>query len=121
MKILLDTHILLWAISDNNILSTTHLKMIENPNNVVFISMATLWKLTIKESIGKIVLPANFLTDMQNNGYEIMKLTVDHLLALQQLPLHHRDPFDQIIIAQAISENCQLLTVDQEILKYNLN
>ena len=119
MKILLDTHILLWAVSDSYKLSVKHTELIENPNNIIFISIATLWELTIKQSLGKIDLPENFLTDLTRHGYEIMKVEIDHLIALKQLPLYHRDPFDRIIIAQAMAEQCYLLTVDHEIEKYS--
>jgi len=121
VKILLDTHILLWAISDSDKLSEEHRRIIENPDNVIFISIATLWELTIKQSLGKIDLPDSFLSDLTHNGYETMKIEVSHLIELKKLPLHHRDPFDRILIAQAISENCKLLTTDHEILKYNGN
>ena len=121
MKILLDTHILLWAISDPDKLSAEHREIIENPDNVIFISIATLWELTIKQAIGKIDLPDSFLLDVTHNGYETLKIEVSHLIELKKLPLHHRDPFDRIIIAQALSENCKLLTIDHEILKYNSN
>jgi len=121
MRYLLDTHILLWAISESALLPKFIIDHIENPNNDILISVATLWELEIKNSIGKIILPENMLEGLEENGFNILEITSNHVKALRELPLFHRDPFDRILIAQSQFENLTLISKDKIINQYNCN
>lgn len=118
MRILLDTHTLIWALSKPEKLSSKVVKLISNVNNLVFVSIASLWELQIKKSLNKITLPDNFPILLQDSGYKILNITLEHILQLEPLPLLHRDPFDRMLIAQSISEKIPLVTDDSEILQY---
>ncbi|MBF0493421.1 MAG: type II toxin-antitoxin system VapC family toxin [Deltaproteobacteria bacterium] len=121
MKLLLDTHTLLWATSDEKKLSTEIRDQIANPGNIVFVSLVSLWELRIKESIKKINLPRHFYQSLIPAGYEILSLTLAHLEAYAHLPLYHRDPFDRMLVAQAKLEQLVLLTRDPELEKYDVH
>jgi PIN domain nuclease of toxin-antitoxin system len=121
MELLLDTHVLLWFLNGDNKLSEKAIKLIENNKNTVFISIATVWELAIKQSINKINFKngfENFLNLIKENGFEILPLKIGNMLVLADLEFIHRDPFDRILIAQCISENILMITKDEHILKY---
>ncbi len=111
MNLLLDTHILLWHLMDNPKLSREISLTIENPQHKKFISIASLWEIAIKRSLGKleILQPIETLTPAE---ITILPLTISHISYLEKLPFHHRDPFDRIIIAQAIVEKLSVITND---------
>lgn len=119
MNLLLDTHIFLWALSNTDKLSSETIKLIQNEDNIVFVSVATLWELQIKKSLGKIKLPKLFEESIPQYGYEILNVNLNHVSKLNNLPMIHRDPFDRMLIAQAKAEHLSLVTKDQDILKYN--
>jgi len=121
MKLLVDTHVLLWAVSQESKLSQQAYEAIAHVDNVVFISIATLWELKIKESLGKVELPKNFFKSLRVAGFEILSITIDHIERLSHLPQHHRDPFDRMLVAQAQCEQLILATRDDEIKKYKVN
>lgn len=118
MRILLDTHTLIWALAQPEKLSNKIVKIISNVNNLVFVSTASLWELQIKKSLNKITFPENFPILLQDYGYKILNISIEHILQLEHLPLIHRDPFDRMLIAQSISEKIPLVTDDSEILQY---
>lgn len=120
MQILLDTHVLLLALDDPQELNKEVRKIIASEENVVFISVISLWELCIKESINKITLPSGFFDKLQPAGFEILPITIHHLKVLKNLPMHHRDPFDRLIIAQAKADQLTLLSRDVEIHKYKV-
>lgn len=120
MKFLLDTHILLWAVHEPSKLNKDTQNLISDLNNIIFISAATLWELQIKKSIGKIRLPDNFSLLLEQGGYELLDIKVNHINKLNELPLTHKDPFDRMLIVQSICENIPLVTNDAEIMKYKL-
>jgi PIN domain nuclease of toxin-antitoxin system len=120
LKLLIDTHVLLWALCLPDKLKEQTIEIIQNENNIIYVSIATLWELQIKESINKIKLPDDFFDVLTEAGYEILPITVQHLKELKVLPNHHRDPFDRILIAQAKTEQLKLITQDQEIFKYEV-
>jgi PIN domain nuclease of toxin-antitoxin system len=111
MNLLLDTHILLWHLTDNPKLSREISRTIENPQHKKFISIASLWEVAIKRSLGKleILQPIETLTPTE---ITILPLEISHISYLEKLPFHHRDPFDRIIIAQAIVEKLSVITND---------
>lgn len=111
MNILLDTHILLWHLTDNPRLRTEQSAIIENPENTLFFSIVSLWEIAIKSSLGKleVVQPIDTLLPKE---IQILDLKISHVTAIQPLPFHHRDPFDRILIAQAIVEKLHVMTDD---------
>jgi PIN domain nuclease of toxin-antitoxin system len=116
MKLLLDTHTFLWFIMGNSNLSANARVLIEDQANKKFLSVASLWEIAIKISIGKLGLSAPFDTLIQQqlsvNGFELLNLEVLHAAALINLPFHHRDPFDRLLIAQSMVEQMQILSID---------
>ena len=118
MKLLLDTHTLLWAVSSEKKLSSQARKEIMSSENIVFVSLASLWELKIKESLNKVKLPKNFYKGLQPGGFELLSVTLDHIEYLDKLPPHHRDPFDRMLVSQAKFEQLLLVTRDEEIQKY---
>lgn len=106
MRLLLDTHSFLWFIGGNTSLSPTARMLIEDANNQPMLSMASLWEMAIKLSIGKLSLGQPFETlipkQMQLNGIELLQIEMAHVVVVAQLPFHHRDPFDRLLIAQAM-------------------
>jgi PIN domain nuclease of toxin-antitoxin system len=119
MKILLDTQILLWYVHDEPQLSLEKSIIIDDPQNQKYISYVSLWEMTIKNTLGKLALyvPSERIVP---RGVEILYPTLPCLTTLAGLPLHHRDPFDRMIIAQAITENLTVMTEDGNFALYDL-
>lgn len=125
MKLLLDTHIFLWFISGDARLSDSFRDQIREPNNTVFLSVASLWEIIIKYNLGKLPLPRSpeIYIPRQRQNHQIRSLSINessfsHLVLLPNL---HNDPFDRILISQALSEDLTIVTVDQEIINYNVD
>ena len=115
MKLLLDTHILLWYLEGHGNLPETQRLKIEDRHNQVAVSAASLWEMTIKISIGKLELMddlATIETTLHRQGILILPIQTAHLQRLLSLPFHHRDPFDRLIIAQALAEEMTLVSDD---------
>lgn len=123
MKYLIDTHILIWFIEGNAQLSQNVQSLITNPRNDIYISQATLWEMTIKISIGKLSLSIS-LSELERflieHQFQILETKFSHYEVLQQLPFHHQDPFDRLIIAQAKAENYMIVTHDDKFKMYNV-
>ena len=121
MKLLLDTHLLLWAAGGLPELPLSAKRMIENPTNELFFSAASLWEISIKHSLGR----ADFQVDPQvlrralfDNGYLEIVISSLHATMTATLPHIHKDPFDRMLVAQAIAEGITLLTCDSEVAQY---
>ncbi|MCP1249740.1 type II toxin-antitoxin system VapC family toxin [Gluconobacter oxydans] len=121
MRLLLDTHLLLWAAGEPDKLSARAKTLMEDPGNDLVFSAASLWEITIKTGLGR----ADFQVDphllrrgLIENGYEELPITSQHALAVGQLPDVHRDPFDRILVAQATVEGLLLLTHDPLVKAY---
>ncbi len=116
MRLLLDTHTFLWFILDDLKLSTTARDLIVDPTNDIEVSPATSWEIAIKISLGKYELPTPYDVFMEReittNDFRILPIEPKHTAALITMPFHHRDPFDRLMIAQAIVEDIPLLSVD---------
>ena len=120
---LLDTHAAIWFFDDNAALSSTAYQNICNGNNRIYLSVLSAWELTIKISIGKLQFPGDvsgFIRAAINNDIIIVPIETTHLTILKDLPYIHRDPFDRLLIATAISEQLTLITADENIAKYNV-
>jgi PIN domain nuclease of toxin-antitoxin system len=118
LRILLDTHLLLWWLMDDPALSAEARALVSERENVVFISAVTMWEIWLKQSLGKLRLPADFEAKMTDEAFENLPLTYQHTRQLASLPWHHRDPFDRMLVAQARYENLVLLTADQVVSTY---
>lgn len=116
MKILLDTHTFLWFASGSPELSTDARTIIEDPDNEAWLSPVSLWEIAIKVSIGKLALIAPFDVIipqyMKDNDIKLLDIIITHTSAVATLPFHHRDPFDRLIIAQAIVEGMDVVSID---------
>lgn len=116
MTVLLDTHAFLWFVLDDPQLSPAAKTLIENPATDVFVSPARYWEVAIKVQLGKYALPIPFRqfmdTHIAANAFAVLPIEVRHVEPLTTLPLHHRDPFDRLIIAQAIVENIPTVSAD---------
>lgn len=121
MNLLLDTHLLLWAAAGSSHLPEAAKKLIEDFDNALYFSAASVWEIAIKRSLGRddfSVDPRLFKRGLLDNGYLEIPLTSEHAITVDSLPMHHRDPFDRILIAQSINEGVLLLTSDSHIGKY---
>jgi len=126
VRFLLDTQIFLWWASDPDKLPPSVLSLCEDVGNVLVVSVVSIWELQIKLQLGKMEFALNMplrtlIEDQQReNDVELLAVTVDHALGLEQTPLHdeHKDPFDRLLIAQAKVENVPFVTVDAKIHKY---
>ena len=115
MKLLLDTHLLLWAASAPDRLSTAALALIEDPDNSLMFSAASLWEITIKQGLGRSdfqVDPRLLRRGLIDNAYIELSITSDHALAVASLPPLHKDPFDRLLAAQSQIEGVLLVTAD---------
>ena len=115
MQLLIDTHILIWFLEGNILLSKSNRQIITDSNNSIFLSIASLWELAIKISIGKITLNkplTDVIKQIAVENIEILPISPEHTLQVSTLPFHHRDPFDRIIISQAIIENIDIVSAD---------
>lgn len=117
---LLDTHVLLWLLSDRDKLSPQALGVIDAPSGPLWVSAASIWEMSIKRSLGLLRVPDNLLEMLEANEMDVLNVTAEHGLAVAGLPLHHRDPFDRMLIAQARIEQLTLVTRDQNIPRYDV-
>jgi PIN domain nuclease of toxin-antitoxin system len=113
MRILLDTHILLWFLTDDERLGQTQIDFIENSQNELFFSLGSLWEIAIKAGLFKLSIP-NPIDCLVPAEVQLIDIKIPHLSAYQQLPLIHKDPFDRLLIAQSQVEDLWLLTDDRK-------
>lgn len=122
MRALLDTHAFLWWAADDARVSSTTCEVIQNPDNVLFFSVASAWEIIIKYTINKLPLPEPPQTYIPSRvayyGLEKLSIEMPHVLELANLPRHHNDPFDRILIAQSQAENLPIITVDEKFALY---
>lgn len=122
MKILIDTHALLWFLQGDSRLSATARTVIESTSNIKVLSDASIWEMSLKQSLGKLKLAEPFesrlVAALERNAIEQLPLTRPHLFAINRLPFHHRDPFDRLIIATAMVENLPIVTQDPHFISY---
>ena len=123
MQLLIDTHILIWFLEGNKLLSKSRRQIIADSQNNIFVSIACLWEIAIKISIGKLTLAkplADVIKQIAIEDFEILPISPEHILQVSTLPFHHRDPFDRIIIAQSQIENLAILTDDNDFGGYGI-
>ena len=121
MKLLLDTHVLIWWLDPTlSTLSKTAYDAIADGKNLVFVSAATAWEITIKKSLGKLDAPDNFEEELARHDFQALPITISHALAVGELPHHHKDPFDRILVAQTKVEGLTLVTRDENMKMYDI-
>jgi PIN domain nuclease of toxin-antitoxin system len=125
MNLLIDSHTFIWWRDEPQKLSPTSFAEISNPNNDVYLSVVTVWELQIKIALNKFTvkggLEAAIKDEQKNNGFQILPVELSHALYLENLPLHHKDPFDRLLISQAIIENMTLVSADANFANYQVN
>lgn len=124
MNVLLDAHALLWFFAGSNQLSAKALACIQDTRNTIFVSPAILWEIGIKDSLGKLSLPESyeqlFLARLDASNILILPILIPHLHEHRKLPLHHNDPFDRLLIAQALAEDFTVFTCDSAFPAYGV-
>jgi PIN domain nuclease of toxin-antitoxin system len=124
MRLLLDTHAFLWFVLNDGRLSSTALGLLRDPNNLLWLSPASYWEIAIKISTGKYSLPEPFEVfmhrEIQQNNLQVLPISVTHTPVLTSLPYHHRDPFDRLLIAQAIIEQVPIVSADVQLDAYSI-
>lgn len=121
MKLLLDTHTLLWWLENPDLLSEESRTAIRDGENAVYISAAVIWEIVIKRAMGKLDIPSNIEQALRANGFSALPVSIAHALAVERLPHLHKDPFDRLLIAQAIAEGLTLVTRDPNVMKYSVS
>jgi len=120
MNLLLDTHVLLWWLDDHPTLSKKAKTAIADEKNLVFVSAVVIWEIRIKQALGKLKIPRSFRNVLDDQPFETLDITVEHAHAVGDLPTHHRDPFDRMLVAQAKVEGLTLVTRDIGLKKYKI-
>jgi PIN domain nuclease of toxin-antitoxin system len=125
MNLLLDTHALIWFLEGNETaISAKAKRLISDPANTSYVSVASLWEMAIKIRLGSLSFAPgydNLLPLLDQNGFEVLPITFQHTRRLITLPMHHRDPFDRLLIAQAMTESLLLITIDTNIHQYAID
>jgi len=122
VSLLLDTHAFLWFVTGDAKLSDTATSLLADPDTRVFVSVVSVWELVIKTGTGKLTLSEPiadwWLKNTRENDIEVLDITAEHVLAVDPLPLYHRDPFDRLLIAQAITHDLRIVTADAAFADY---
>lgn len=120
MRLLLDTHAVLWWLGNSSRLGAAARDRIADPASYVAVSAVSLWEIEIKRSLGKLRAPAEVLGGVRAGGFELLALSAEHAVAAGRLPLLHRDPFDRAIVAQAQLEGLTVVTGDARVADYDV-
>jgi PIN domain nuclease of toxin-antitoxin system len=118
--VLLDTHILLWWLAADPALPGRATELISEPECTVMVSAATAWEISIKKALGRLDAPDDLLDALAANDFETIAITAAHALAAGELPHHHSDPFDRMLIAQARAEGLTLISLDSRFSDYDV-
>ena len=124
MDILLDTHALWWFLNGSDKMPDTVKGAILNPENTIYVSIASVWEAAIKMSIGKLRFDGGvdgFLEAIEDEDFLLLDITQKHIKMVKDLPFIHRDPFDRMLVAQAIVEELYIMTIDSNMVKYDIN
>ena len=118
MNLLLDTHVLIWWLKDPGFLSSNARQAIADGDNTVYVSAVVPWEIALKVVIGKLTTPSDLPKVLAENNFQSLPITIVHALHTATLPMHHRDPFDRMLVAQALVEGHHLVSRDVQIHKY---
>lgn len=116
---LIDTNIFIWAMERSKKLSSKIRFILENPSNTIYISVATVWEIVIKQAKGRLKTPTDIEEGIRKAGFLLLPIQISHVLRIRTLPLHHKDPFDRMLVAQAQVENLIFISSDEKIWKYD--
>ncbi len=119
MKIILDTHIFLWAVAMPERLTKRQKEIIQRRSNQIFVSSVTITEIMIKASIGKIIIEFDPVKVAQESGFDLLEYSCEDAMKLNELPMHHKDPFDRMLIAQAMERGFYIMSVDDCFKKYD--
>lgn len=119
-RILLDTHTLIWWLSGDQQLGPISRGYIEDADNTIYVSAATTWEMSIKRQLGKLKTPKDIDSILENEGFSKLPISIFHSEQAGDLPLHHKDPFDRMLIAQAQAEGLQIITKDEHFPAYGV-
>lgn len=122
MRLLLDTHVAIWALIEVKRLGDQARELIANPDNAVYVSAASVWEIAIKHSLGRKAVPfsgSDALRYFSEAGFEWLDVSAQHAAASGELPPHHTDPFDRLLVAQALTEPLRLITHDKTLAPYS--
>jgi len=122
MRLLLDTHIALWAVSDDPRLPPKARELIAAPRNLIWVSAVSIWEIAIKHGLGRGEMPVSGLEALEYfrlSGYRLLPVSPEHAAAIEMLPAYHQDPFDRLLVAQSMSEPLRLLTHDTTVARYS--
>ncbi len=123
MKYLIDTQVLIWSLGQTDKLSSDAKSILKNQENTILVSLVSFWEIAVKISIDKLMLPfslANLIEETLGNNIGILGIEFDHILEVSVLPFHHRDPFDRLIISQAIAEKIPIISSDNKFSMYEI-
>lgn len=119
-RLLVDTHALLWWLTDDPALSAAARAAIADGANEPLISAASIWEIAIKQSLGRLTAPDDLLETILSEGFTVLAVDAEHAWRVRQLPLHHRDPFDRLLVAQALTQQIPIVTADAQFDAYGV-
>lgn len=122
MNLLLDTHVALWAITDSPRLPVDAKALIQSPTAIVWVSVASVWEIAIKHALARGDMPISSqeaIDYFRESGYRFLAIEAEHAAAVEALPAHHQDPFDRLLVAQALVEPMRLMTHDASVCRYS--
>ncbi len=120
MKILADTHVLLWWLADDPALPDRHRKLLADDDHLIYFSAVSIAEIAIKASLGKLDAPGDAAAALTSGGFEPLPFTAQHAERLRDLPWHHRDPFDRMLVCQAAVDDLTLATSDRRLTEYGI-
>jgi PIN domain nuclease of toxin-antitoxin system len=120
VKLLLDTHAALWWLADDPRLGADAARQLGDDSNRVLLSSSVVWEVAIKRSLGKLQAPPELASTLIGAGVQPLAITLDHAVAVEALPWHHRDPFDRMLVAQAHAEDASIVSDDERLRQYRV-
>ena len=121
MRLLLDTHAALWWLSEDDRFGEHAARQLIDSRNETLLSAAVVWEVAIKRSLGKLDAPDGFAATLADAGARPLPVTLDHAAAVEELPWHHRDPFDRMLVAQALAESAAIVSADPKLQPYGVS
>lgn len=118
MKVIIDTHIFLWAVSEPEKLSPKQIEILERPSNVIYVSSISITEIMIKVSIGKLQIDFDPIVIAKESGFELLDFSSEDALVLKEMPFHHKDPFDRMLISQSLNRSFSLMSDDGKFNQY---
>jgi PIN domain nuclease of toxin-antitoxin system len=121
VRLILDTHVLIWILEDIDRLGVDLVDLVGAPTTEVRVSAVSVWEIAIKRALGKLDAPHDLVEQLTAHRFDTLDITVEHAFAVEQLPPHHGDPFDRMLVAQATVEDLTIVTRDRSIARYDVD